>query len=33
MKDMNGIKIIGVDNGYGNTKTANHCFKIGRAHV
>ena len=27
MKDMNGIKIIGVDNGYGNTKTVNHCFK------
>ena len=29
MKDMNGIKIIGVDNGYGNTKTANHCFRTG----
>ena len=29
MKDMNGIKIIGVDNGYGNTKTVNHCFKTG----
>ena len=29
MKDMNGIKIIGVDNGYGNTKTTNHCFRTG----
>ena len=29
MKDLNGIKIIGVDNGYGNTKTANHCFPTG----
>ena len=29
MKDMNGIKIIGVDHGYGNTKTANHCFRTG----
>ena len=29
MKDMNGIKIIGVDQGYGNIKTANHCFRTG----
>ena len=29
MKNINGIIIIGVDNGYGNTKTANHCFKTG----
>ena len=29
MKDMNGIKIIGVDQGYGNIKTANHCFPTG----
>lgn len=29
MKEVNGIKIIGVDNGYGNTKTANHCFRTG----
>ena len=29
MKELYGIKIIGVDNGYGNTKTANHCFKTG----
>ena len=29
MKDMNGVKVIGVDNGYGNTKTANHCFRTG----
>ncbi|MBQ6117133.1 MAG: ParM/StbA family protein [Oscillospiraceae bacterium] len=29
MKELNGIKIIGVDHGYGNTKTANHCFKTG----
>ena len=29
MKDMNGIKIIGVDQGYGNMKTANHCFPTG----
>ncbi len=29
MKDMNGIKIIAVDHGYGNIKTANHCFPTG----
>ena len=29
MKDMNGIKIIGLDHGYGNIKTANHCFPTG----
>ena len=29
MKELNGIIIIGVDNGYGNTKTANHCFRTG----
>ena len=29
MKDFKGTKIIGVDNGYGNTKTANHCFRTG----
>ncbi|MBR3560189.1 MAG: ParM/StbA family protein [Oscillospiraceae bacterium] len=29
MKDMNGIKIIAVDQGYGNIKTANHCFPTG----
>ena len=29
MKNINGIMVIGVDNGYGNTKTANHCFKTG----
>ena len=31
MKDFNGIKIIGVDHGYGNIKTANHCFPAGVA--
>ena len=29
MKDTNGIKIIGVDHGYGNIKTANCCFPTG----
>ncbi len=29
MKGMNGIKIIAVDQGYGNIKTANHCFPTG----
>lgn len=29
MKTFNEIKIIGVDHGYGNIKTANHCFKTG----
>ena len=29
MKELNGIKIIGIDHGYGNMKTANHCFRTG----
>ena len=29
MKTYNEIKIIGVDHGYGNMKTANHCFPTG----
>lgn len=29
MITINGIKIIGVDHGYGNAKTANHCFPTG----
>ena len=29
MKELNDIRIIGVDHGYGNMKTANHCFKTG----
>ena len=29
MKNANGFKIIGVDDGYGNIKTANHCFPTG----
>jgi len=29
MKDYKGIKIIGVDHGYGNIKTANSCFTTG----
>ena len=29
MKDLNGIKLIGVDHGYGNIKTANCCFPTG----
>ena len=29
MKELNGMTIIGVDNGYGNTKTAGHCFPTG----
>ncbi len=29
MKDGNGIKIIGVDHGYGNIKTAGFCFPTG----
>ena len=29
MKTFNEIKIIGVDHGYGNIKTANHCFRTG----
>lgn len=29
MKTLENIKIIGIDHGYGNMKTANHCFKTG----
>ena len=29
MKDCNGFKIIGVDHGFGNMKTASHCFPTG----
>ena len=29
MKNMNGIRIIGIDHGYGNMKTANYCFPSG----
>ena len=29
MKRLNDQMIIGVDHGYGNIKTANHCFKTG----
>lgn len=29
MKTINNIKIIGVDAGYGNMKTANFCFHTG----
>lgn len=29
MKTINNIKIIGVDAGYGNMKTANFCFRTG----
>ena len=29
MKDYEGLKIIGIDNGYGNIKTANCCFPAG----
>ena len=29
MKKLNDQIIIGVDHGYGNIKTANHCFKTG----
>ncbi len=31
MKTFNDFKIIGIDHGYGNMKTANHCFKTGIA--
>src|SRR5574344_554556 len=31
MKDYNITKIIGIDHGYGNMKTANFCFKTGVA--
>jgi plasmid segregation protein ParM len=29
MKTINNTKIIGIDHGYGNMKTANYCFKTG----
>lgn len=29
MKEFNDVIIIGVDHGYGNIKTANHCFRTG----
>ena len=29
MKSFNNKFIIGIDHGYGNIKTANHCFKTG----
>ena len=29
MKNWNETKIIGIDHGYGNIKTANCCFKNG----
>ena len=29
MKKFNDVIIIGVDHGYGNIKTANHCFRTG----
>ena len=29
VKDHQGMKIIGIDNGYGNIKTANCCFPAG----
>ncbi|MBQ6381055.1 MAG: ParM/StbA family protein [Clostridia bacterium] len=29
MKTFNDFKIIGIDHGYGNIKTANHCFQTG----
>ena len=29
MKRLNDQLIIGVDHGYGNIKTANHCLKTG----
>ncbi len=29
MKTINEMKIIGIDHGYGNIKTANHCFQAG----
>ena len=33
MKKNNGVIIIGVDHGYGNIKTANHCFRTGIIHI
>ena len=32
MVSINGIKIIGIDHGYGNIKTAGHCFPSGIIH-
>ena len=29
MKKFNNTYVIGIDHGYGNMKTANHCFKTG----
>ena len=29
MKHINGIRLIGIDHGYGNIKTANCCFPTG----
>lgn len=29
MKNFNNTKIIGIDHGYGNMKTANFCFPTG----
>lgn len=29
MKKINDVIIIGIDHGYGNIKTANHCFRTG----
>ena len=29
MKELNSIKIIAIDHGYGNIKTANCCFPAG----
>ena len=29
MKQLNNKIIIGIDHGYGNIKTANHCFPNG----
>lgn len=29
MKEFNDFKIIGIDHGYGNMKTANCCFPTG----
>ena len=29
MKKFNEMYVIGIDHGYGNMKTANHCFKTG----
>ena len=29
MKEFKEKLIVGIDHGYGNIKTANHCFKTG----